>query len=86
MRIQARIKKWGNSLALRLSGPLAAIPHFKADMLVNVEVTEEGIQVRPAKRKRGKLPFKESDLLKGLTPKKAHANELIRLTDKELGE
>ena len=87
MRVQAKIKKWGNSLALRLSGPMSAIPHFKANMLVNVEVTEEGIEVHPVvKHKRGKLPFKEADLLKGLTPKKAHADELVYLTDKELGE
>ena len=34
----------------------------------------------------GQLPFKEADLLKGLTPTKAHADELVSITDKELAE
>ncbi len=87
MNIQARIKKWGNSLALRLSGPMCTIPHFTADMLVNVNVSEKGIEIRPAvKRRKGKLPFTEADLLDGLTAKKAHADELVNISDKELGE
>lgn len=83
--MRTTIKKWGNSLALRLSGPMASIPHFEEDMLVDVEISEDGIQVRPAK-KEIKLPFKESDLLKGLSPKSAHADEIAHLTSKELGD
>ena len=54
MNVQAKIKKWGNSLALRLSGPMAALPRFKEDMLVNVHITEEGIAVKPVVSKRKK--------------------------------
>ncbi len=84
MRIQAKIQKWGNSLGIRLSGPIKAIPQFKEDMLVDVDVTEEGISIRPKKKKkRKKLPFSEIDLLDGLTVKTSHADELAFLNDKE---
>ena len=38
MKIEAEIKKWGNSLALRLSGAMAEIPKFQAGtkILVNM--------------------------------------------------
>jgi antitoxin component of MazEF toxin-antitoxin module len=72
MNVQAKIKKWGNSHALRLSAPMAALPRFKKDMLVNVHITEEGIAVKPVVSKRKKtLPFSASDLLEGLTVMRA---------------
>ena len=84
MRVQAKIQKWGNSLGIRLSGPLKVIPQFKEDMLVDVEVTEAGISIRPSvKMKRKKLPFSEDVLLDGLTVKSSHADELAFITDKE---
>ena len=87
MNVQAKIKKWGNSLALRLSGPMVALPHFEENMLVNVHITDEGIEVKPIKsaQKRA-LPFSEEDLLEGITAKRAHADELIKLTKRELGD
>ena len=38
MKIQSTIQKWGNSLAIRITGPLKTIPHFTADMPVEIEV------------------------------------------------
>jgi hypothetical protein len=57
-------------------------------MEFNVIVSEEGIQVQPAVRNRrqSKLPYTEAELLKGLTPRKAHADELANLTSHEIGE
>ena len=75
MLVHAHIQKWGNSLALRITGPVRAIPNFKAGMEVDIQVCE-GIQVRPAHQQRFALPFSEADLLKGLTPHKAHADEV----------
>ena len=84
MRIQTKILKWGNSLGIRLSGPIKAIPQFKENMMVDVDITEEGIQVRPKiTKKRKKLPFSESDLLSGLTANKAHADAVASIRDKE---
>ena len=74
MRIQAKIQKWGNSLALKLTGPWKSIPHFEENMLVDIDVTEEGIQIRPIKRRATRrLPFSEAQLLKGLNAKTVHA-------------
>lgn len=74
MLIHAHIQIWGNSLALRITGPVRAIPNFKAGMEVDIQ---EGIQVSPVHHKqRFKLPYSEADLLKGLTPWKAHADEV----------
>ncbi len=87
MLIHAHIQKWGNSLALRITGPVRAIPNFKAGMEVDIQVSEEGIQVSPVHRKqRFKLPYSEADLLKGLTPRKAHADEVATFLPHEMGE
>lgn len=86
MKVQTHIQKWGNSLALRLTGAIKTIPHFKENMLVEVEINEKGIQVFPIKSKQKKLPFTEKQLLKGLTPITAHADEISNITDVERGE
>ncbi len=75
MRVQAKIQKWGNSLGLRLAGPMKAVPHFKEDMIVDVEVTE--------KQYRKVLSFSEAQLLKELSKKTVHADELALLLRKE---
>lgn len=77
MKIQAKIQKWGNGLALRVSGPMRDIPHFTAGSEVDVEVMPEGLVIKKsALRLLKKLPFSEADLLEGMTPQKAHADEL----------
>lgn len=87
MKVQTTIQRWGNSLAIRITGPLKTIPHFSENMPVEVEVNEEGITVQPIKKKKGKLfLFKEAQLLKGLTAKKAHADEVADIHDREFGD
>ena len=85
MQVQATIQKWGNSLALRLTGQLRTIPHFEENMRVNIEIQEEGIQVRPARDKLKKKLFREADLLRGLNAWTAHADELMDVSPKEFG-
>jgi antitoxin MazE len=44
---------------------------------VIIEITDDGLLVRAkTKKKRVKLPYSESQLLKGMTPQKAHADGL----------
>lgn len=87
MHIQAKIQKWGNSLALRLSGPIKDIPHFKENMLVDIDIAETGIYVQPVvELALHKLRFSEAQLLKGITPKMAHADERFKLSGLELPE
>lgn len=84
MKIHTTIQKWGNSLAIRITGPLKTIPHFTADMPIEIEVNEKGLTVHPVSKKKQKLLiFKESQLLKGLNAKKAHADEIFDIHHSE---
>jgi len=84
MKIHTTIQKWGNSLAIRITGPLKTIPHFTANMPVEIEVNERGLTIQPVTSKKGKLLiFNEAQLLKGLTAKKAHADEIVDIHHKE---
>lgn len=77
MHAQAKIQKWGNSLGLRLSGHMKSIPCFEEDMIVDVEITKHGIQIKPAHPIGSqKLLFTEAQLLKDLNEYTAHADEL----------
>lgn len=83
MKIQTTIQKWGNSLAIRITGPLKTIPHFSANMPVEIEVSEKGLKIQAIKKQKKKLRFTEAQILKGLTAKKAHADELIEVDHRE---
>ncbi len=87
MRIESEIKKWGNSLALRITGAMADKHQFEEGCKVLVDVTEEGLLIKPAKRDRSiKLPFSEDELLDGLTGQQAHADELAEPFQDEMGD
>ncbi|WP_350304841.1 AbrB/MazE/SpoVT family DNA-binding domain-containing protein [Photorhabdus viridis] len=80
MRTQAILQKWGNSIALRLSGNLKTIPNFEAGDAVDIEISEQGLVIQKAVKKR----LTESDLLNGLSAYTAHADELATPNDKGL--
>ncbi|TAK75195.1 MAG: transcriptional regulator [Gammaproteobacteria bacterium] len=82
MKIHTTIQKWGNSLAIRITGPLKTIPHFTANMPVEIEVNEEGLTIHPLSKKR-KLLFNEAQILKGLTAENAHADEIVDIHYRE---
>lgn len=85
MKVQTTIQKWGNSLAIRITGPLKTIPNFTANMPVEIDVNEKGLIIHPiVSKKRKLLLFNEEQLLKGLTAKKAHADEVIEIHHQEL--
>lgn len=84
MKIQTTIQKWGNSLAIRITGPLKTIPHFTVNMPIEIEVNESGLTIHAITPKRQKLVLlKEAELLKGLTAKTAHADELASVSLKD---
>ena len=87
MQVETEIKKWGNSLALRVTGIMAEMPRFEAGTKVTVHVSSEGLIVKPAVGKLGtfRFPYSESDLLAGMTSKSAHAEALANPTADELG-
>ena len=88
MKIHSEIKKWGNSLALRVTGVMADIPNFKDGTKVIVEVSEEGIMVKPlpVPRRNSGLPYSEKELLADLSPATAHADELATPLATEMGD
>lgn len=83
MTLHAKIQKWGNGLALRIGGAMREIPHLKEGTEVDIEVTETGFTVTKSK-KRKHFPFKESDLLKGLSAQTAHADLLASPAPNEI--
>jgi antitoxin MazE len=87
VKTETSIQKWGNGLALRVSGIMRDIPHFKEGTQVIVDVTEDGFtvkKVKPSPRKR--LHFSEKELLKNMTPYGIHADEIAILNNDELGD
>ena len=74
MKVKSKIQKWGNGLAIRISGLVRDIPHFKEGMPVEIEVSELGLKIRKLPSQRSILPFSEDFLLAGITPHTAHAD------------
>ncbi|AXD41176.1 transcriptional regulator [Salmonella enterica] len=72
MRTQAVLQKWGNSIALRLTGNLKTVPGFEAGDRVDIEINEAGLSIQKATRPH----LSESELLSGLSPYLAHADEM----------
>ena len=89
MKVETEIKKWGNSLALRVTGIMAELPNFKDGTRVIVEVSEEGIMVKPVPtevKERPFLPYSEKSLLQGLSPETSHGDTLAIPKERELGD
>lgn len=77
MKVHTKIQRWGNGLALRISGSLREIPQLKDGTEVDVEVTEEGFTLKKSlTHSKKKFPYTENELLKDLSAKKAHADLL----------
>jgi antitoxin MazE len=85
MQIEANIQRWGNSLAVRLSGMARTIPKFEEGMPITIEILDDGIYIRKATPKPAPLglPFTEAELLSGLTPYLAHTDEVVSLASSE---
>ena len=67
--MEAIIKKWGNSPALRLSASLMKEAQLTLDQKVSVKVLRGKIIIEPANRKEYKL----EELVAGITTDNSHA-------------
>jgi antitoxin MazE len=67
--MKTAVKRWGNSLALRIPKAYAAETHIRNGSEVEVSLKSGALVVRPIRRKRRVL----SDLLKQITPSNRHA-------------
>ncbi len=67
--MEARIQKWGNSLAVRIPKAFAAEVGLREDGPVQMTVREGTLVITPATRPEYRL----ADLLAGVTPENIHA-------------
>lgn len=77
-RFETTIQPWGNSLGLRITRTLSVLAHLDKGTTVTIELVEGGLLVKPksAAPKPLVFPYTEAALVDGLTPAKAHADEL----------
>jgi len=65
--MQARIQKWGNSLALRIPRPFAAQAGIENDSLVDVSIVDDRLVITPLAPK-----YSLVELLRGVTKDNIH--------------
>jgi len=85
--MQTEIKRWGNSAAIRLPGKLLAATQLKINSAISIDVKDNKIIIEAAPEKAAShlnLPFSEEDLIRGLNPATAHADELAVVTASEI--
>jgi len=79
MRVQSKIQKWGNGLAIRIAGIMRDVPHFQEGTPIEVEVFEDRLEIRKLRSaKHVKLPFSEAALLEEITPETVHADLIAK--------
>ncbi len=66
--MQTKIKKWGNSLALRIPKTFALNANLKQDELVDISLDNENIIITPINGKKYSL----DDLLAGISKDNMH--------------
>jgi antitoxin MazE len=68
MMVEARVRKWGNSLGIRIPKSLAEDAGLRQDCIVSLEAGTDQLIVRPKSQK-----YKLQDLLDQVSPKNIHA-------------
>lgn len=66
--MQTKIKKWGNSLALRIPKSFALNAKLRQDELVDISIDKEKIIITPI----GKKEFSLDELLEGVSADNLH--------------
>ena len=81
LHFEGRIQPWGNSMGLRITRAVSEAARLEKGALVTMELTDDGLLIRP-KEAPGKV-WSEDELLDGITPYTAHADELPVLASHE---
>ncbi|MDC9715237.1 MAG: transcriptional regulator [Gammaproteobacteria bacterium] len=79
MQIESRVQKWGNGLALRVSGALRTIPNLREGDLLTITINENGFNAVKSTNKK----FTEQELLSDITPSNAHVELAPKLLNSE---
>jgi antitoxin MazE len=69
--MQARIQKWGNSLAVRIPKTLAAEAHLAQEVVVELAVAKGKLIIAPVKKQKYKL----EELVSGITDENLHKED-----------
>ncbi len=88
LHFEAVIQPWGNNMRLRITPAISKAAHLECGMVVTVAVVDGGLLVKP-KPTPGKpfaFPYSEAELVQGLDPMKAHADELPAILASERGD
>ncbi|WP_394182667.1 AbrB/MazE/SpoVT family DNA-binding domain-containing protein [Marinomonas posidonica] len=84
MNIDAEVKKWGNSLALRINAVTAEALNLHQGSKVTYEILPDGLLIKPVVDKSANAwPYSESELLAGIDKNNAHTDELAAFDDNE---
>ncbi|MPV86051.1 AbrB/MazE/SpoVT family DNA-binding domain-containing protein [Ostreibacterium oceani] len=87
MQITGKITKWGNGLGLRINQEIAKGLGINYGCEVTLSLDEENhVLTVSAVNRKNKWPFKEADLIKGITVDNSHADLLTNPAGKEIDE
>ncbi len=87
MQITAKITKWGNSLGLRINQDIADGLKLRpgSQVSLNLDARKDLLIIQPIKTD-SPWPFKEADLIKGMTPNNSHSDLLADPIGNEIGK
>ncbi len=68
--MKSRVKKWGNSLAVRIPAPIAQELGLKEDVPVQLELINGQLTIWPLSRRGGR--YNLSELVEGITVENIH--------------
>lgn len=86
-KFEGTVQPWGNSLGIRITRAMSDMAHIGRGDKVSIEITETGMVIsRKKAAKRFNLPYTEADLIAGMTPHRAHADELPSMLEQEAGD
>lgn len=87
--MRSEIKRWGNSAAVRIPSKFLHEAKLEVHSRISMKVEDNKIVIEALQERSARglaLPFTEAQLLTGLNPHAAHADELpAALLDRELG-
>jgi len=84
--MRTQVRKIGNSLGNIILAALIRQLGLTEGAEIDVKVEGTKITIEPVTSNRKRLPLTEKELLKGLSPHTAHADERATLSGSELGE
>jgi antitoxin MazE len=74
--MKSQIKRWDKDAAVLIPREFLVKAKIKVDSVVDVSVVDGKIVIQALNNTEKMFPYTEAELLRGLTPETAHADEL----------